>query len=70
MDIEFVDPNYTVIESCEQDAEGVHYRVVVAGKTCWYRYVRFGQTRQNRAGGPAFVDAAREQSAQAACYRT
>jgi hypothetical protein len=43
------------------DANGVHYRVYADGQQRWYKYIRFGRTARNRAGGPAFVEASQEQ---------
>ncbi len=48
-----------------QDARGIHYRVYVDDQQRWYKYVRFGKSVRNRAGGPAFVEASREQEKMA-----
>ena len=40
---------------------GVHYFVNQGEKTIWSKFVEFGQKPHNRAGGPAFQQAAREQ---------
>lgn len=49
-----------VMTSVKTD-RGIRYAVMVSGKEIWQREVRFGHAKSNRAGGSAFIDAAREQ---------
>jgi hypothetical protein len=55
----------------DHDKHGVHYGVLVDGHRRWYKYVRFGRSPRYHAGGPAFVEASREQEefARAASLR-
>lgn len=43
----------------------VTYEVFVGGTRKWIRTVYFRNDKRHRAGGPAFVEAAREQEAEA-----
>lgn len=43
----------------------ITYEVFVGGKRKWIRTVYFKNDKRHRAGGPAFVEAARDQEAQA-----
>lgn len=66
---------YPVVKIIRRDRDGIHYSVVCGGeggsdfenaRGIWDRFVEFsaGNTTRgaaHRAGGPAFVDAAREQ---------
>lgn len=49
-------------------AYGMLYEVLVNGITVWSQSVVFGRERAFRAGGEAFVEAAREQEKIAARY--
>ena len=61
------------MKTCETSRfkNGVLYVVTEGhGKTVWARFVRFGKQMPNRAGGAAFVQAAREQEKVAGPERT
>jgi len=45
----------------ERERYGVRYKVVRRGKVVWERFESFSAKGRNRAGGPAFQEAAREQ---------
>jgi len=57
------------IQLTEVQAGGVQYTVLCAEEVLWERFVPFGHNRANRAGGAAFVEAAREQERLAAGSR-
>lgn len=48
-------------EAIERTDAGVFYLVLVNNQIVWSKYVAFGQDKAHRAGGSAFVAAAREQ---------
>jgi hypothetical protein len=56
----------------DDTGEGIRYRVIARiegtneGSVVWERRVYFGHNRRYRAGGRAFMEAAREQERQAA----
>lgn len=45
----------------ERDDKGVTYSVEKDGVVIWAKRVEFGHDVRHRAGGPAFVEASREQ---------
>jgi hypothetical protein len=51
----------SIVTVTERSRTGITYSVLAGGKRLWTRTVLFGMTRAQRAGGQAFVLAAREQ---------
>ena len=50
------------------ESDGIRYRVRRGDVVLWERFVRFGKGRHHRAGGAAFIEAAREQQREASRY--
>lgn len=46
-------------------AQEIQYAVFVRGRLAWARHVKFGKDKAHRAGGTAFVQAARDQEFEA-----
>lgn len=55
----------TVHSTLTRTDTGMVYTVTRNGQLWWETTVRFGRSKTNRAGGPAFQQAAREQDRQA-----
>jgi hypothetical protein len=50
----------------DDEGEGLRYQVITETQgLLWQKHVYFGHNRRYRAGGKAFVEAAREQERQA-----
>lgn len=53
----------TIIMRTRRTATDVTYFVFLDERQVWSKTVRFGRRERDRAGGPAFVEAAQQQAA-------